>query len=234
MKKPFLLTILALTATACLQNRTSGPKRNPYGLDIINTMEAYRESVAENPDNRLVDLETAIPGIRLDIRYATENNFTGTAIYTSPRAFLRKPAADSLLKVQQDLNREGLGLVIYDAYRPYAGTLYFYEVYPDTVFVAVPSRGSVHNRGCAVDLALIDLATGEYLTMPTEFDSFTEQAAASYPDLLPEATANRQKLQQVMTRHGFDIYEGEWWHFNFGDRKQYRLLDIAFEELDPE
>ncbi len=115
----------------------------------------------------LVDLQKYIPGVVLDIRYADTNNFTGTKIYTQPRAFLRKPAADSLLKIQQILAEKGLGLKIYDAYRPYAATLYFYEVYPDTTFVAAPWKGSIHNRGCAVDLSIINLESGSELKMPT-------------------------------------------------------------------
>lgn len=232
MKKLLVSLLICLAAPLWAQDEAASSKRNPYGLDIVNTAEAYRKAVLSNPDNRLVNLEKFIPGIRIDIRYATENNFTKTRIYTSPKAYLRKPAAEALKKVQKDLKKEGLGIVIYDAYRPYAATLYFYEVYKDTVFVASPRTGSIHNRGCAVDLGLIDLKTGRYIEMPTEFDSFTKEAAAYYPDLSPAQIANRKKLQQVMVRHGFDIYEDEWWHFNYGDREKYKLMDIPFEELD--
>ena len=225
-----LLLVVSLFFTGCGSN--ADKEKNPYGLDIINTTEAYLNSVAEDSSNLMVDLEKLIPGIKLDIRYADTNNFTHTKIYTSPRAFLRKAAADSLLKIQQILAKEGIGVKVYDAYRPYSATLYFYEVYHDTTFVAAPWKGSIHNRGCAVDLALINLATGEDLAMPTPFDDFTEKASLNYNDLDSAVLANRSKLLDIMTSHGFTSYEFEWWHFNLKGRDKYKLLDIPFEQLE--
>ncbi|MFA6334733.1 MAG: M15 family metallopeptidase [Bacteroidales bacterium] len=229
-----ILFILLLSAPlligGCGNQKSSDPK-NPYGLYIINTTEAYQKSIVEDENNRLVDLQKYIPGIVLDIRYADTNNFTHTKIYSLPMAFLRKPAADSLLKIQKFLARQGLGLKIYDAYRPYSGTLYFYEVYPDTTFVAAPWKGSIHNRGCAVDLTLINLSTGEELEMPTLFDDFSEKASQNYIDLDSLKLANRATLLKIMTENGFTIYEHEWWHYNLKDRDKYKLMDISFEEL---
>lgn len=232
--KSIILSIFvaaSLLASGCgiYKNASNG---NPYGLDIINTSDAYRKSVMEDSDNTLVDLEKYIPGIVLDIRYADTNNFTHTKIYTLPKAFLRKPAADSLLKIQKILSGQGLGIKIFDAYRPYSGTLYFYKVYPDTTFVAAPWKGSIHNRGCAVDLTLIRLATGEELEMPTTFDSFSEKASQNYNDLDSAQLANRATLVKVMTENGFSIYEAEWWHYNLKERGKYKLMDISFEELN--
>ena len=206
-------------------------KRNPYNLPIIDNVESYNALVREKRENRLVDLEKYIPGIRLDIRYATPNNFTGTQVYTMPKAYLVKEAAKALRKAQRELRKEGLGFVIYDAYRPYAATFYFREVYHDTTFVASPTTGSIHNRGCAVDLALVHIKTGENLVMPTEFDNFTEKASADYPDITAEQLANREKLRGVMEKHGFIINSDEWWHYNLKDNKRFPLLDISFEEL---
>jgi len=226
-----LLLAASLNIVGCGNQKNSDPK-NPYGLDIINTSEAYLKSVKEDENNRLIDLENYIPGIVLDIRYADTNNFTHTKIYTLPKAFLRKPAADSLLKIQKLLAQQGFGLKIYDAYRPYAGTLYFYKVYPDTTFVAAPWKGSVHNRGCAVDLTLINLATGEDLQMPTPFDDFSKMASQNYMDLDSAKLANRATLLKVMTENGFTLYEHEWWHFNLKDRDKYKLMDVSFEDLN--
>jgi D-alanyl-D-alanine dipeptidase len=108
----------------------------------------------------------------------------------------------------------------------------FYEVYPDTNFVAAPWKGSVHNRGCAVDLTLVILQTGKQLEMPTPFDDFTEKAAHSYMNLPDQVLKNRQILKDIMTKHGFLIYEAEWWHYDFKDWKSYKLMDISFEELN--
>lgn len=206
-------------------------KRNPYKLPIIDNIEDYREYVGKHKDNELIDLEEYIPGIKLDIKYATSDNFTGTRVYTMQKAYLVKEAAKALKKAQRELSKEGLGFVIYDAYRPYAATFYFREVYHDTTFVASPTTGSIHNRGCAVDLALIDIKTGKYLVMPTEFDNFTEKAAADYPDLTEEQIANREKLRSIMEKHGFKINSDEWWHYNLKDNKRFPLMDISFEEL---
>lgn len=207
-------------------------KHNPYNLQIINTIDEYRKWIEQSPQNTLINIEEYIPNIKLDIRYATENNFTKTQVYTQPKAYLIQPAAEALKKAQEELNKEGLGFVIYDAYRPYAATLYFKEVYHDTTFVASPRTGSIHNRGCAVDLALIDIKTGKYLKMPTEFDSFTEKAASGYMKLTPKQLRNREKLKNIMIQYGFSINADEWWHYNLKDSQKYPLIDISFEELD--
>ncbi len=235
-KRPFL-TLLSLAFAAitviCGCNRSvATDPANPYGLDIINTLEAYNASVAEDSCNLMIDLEKHIPGIVLDIKYAGTDNFTGKQIYTKPKAFMRRAAADSLLKIQELLAKEGLGIKVLDAYRPYAGTLYFYEVYPDTTFVAAPWKGSIHNRGVAIDLTLINLETGEELEMPTPFDEFSERAALTYQDLDPVVIENRRKLHDIMTQNGFTAYTHEWWHYNLKERSKYKLMDISFEDLE--
>lgn len=205
--------------------------QNKYGLKVTNLRE-YLQAVTINPDNELVDLEKTIPGIVLDIRYATENNFTGEKIYTLAKAYARKPVSDALKRIHADLKLKGLGIKIFDAYRPYRATVKFYEVYRDTTYVASPYRGSRHNRGCALDLTLIDLATGEELKMPTGYDSFTKAAWPSTPVADPLIKKNRQTLINAMQKHGFRVNSSEWWHFDFIGWKKYDVLDIEFEELE--
>lgn len=224
------LLLICFTMYAGGSDSLNTPK-NPYNLEIISTAQQYKEYLKNHPDEKLVNLEEYIPNIKLDIRYATTNNFTKTKIYSQPVAYLVEPAAKALKSAQKELNKEGLGFVIYDAYRPYACTLYFMEVYPDTTFVASPRTGSIHNRGCAVDLALVNLHTGEYLTMPTEFDSFTPAAAIDYQDLSPQQIANRKKLIDIMVKHGFSTYSWEWWHFNLKESKNFKLKDLSLESL---
>jgi len=232
MKRFYIILGLALLLfTACSSNKGE-VKENPYKLEIIATTDAYLESVKQDSTNILIDLEKYIPGIVLDIRYADTNNFTKSKIYTLPKAYLRKPAADSLLKIQKILAGKGLGLKVYDAYRPYAATLYFYKVYPDTTFVAAPWKGSIHNRGCAVDLSIIDLKTGTELKMPTTFDSFTDQASHNCMEIDSTAMANRSLLKEVMLSHGFTLYDAEWWHYNLKQRDNYKLMNLSFEELE--
>ncbi len=212
-------------------NSTNGNSNNPYGLNLIDKIESYKQSISKNADMELIDLEKLIPGIKLDIRYATKNNFTGEIIYTIAKAFARKPVALALKKVQDSLAFHNLGLRIYDAYRPYSATLKFYEVYPDTNFVANPKYGSRHNRGCAIDLTLIDLNTNQEIPMPSEFDDFSEKAHPDYMDLTPEVIENRTFLFNIMSHFGFTHYPTEWWHFDFSGWENYPLMDLSFEEL---
>ena len=220
-----LVIILLLFIVSCSHNW------NKYNLDIVSDMSVYEETVVLNPDNRLVDLEKVIPNIILDIRYATKNNFTNEIIYKSPKAFIREPVSRALIKIQEELNKKGLGLKIFDAYRPYAATVKFYEVYPDTNFVAAPWRGSVHNRGCAVDLTIVDLKTEKEFEMPTLFDDFSEKASHNYIDLPNHILYNRQFLLGVMTKYGFERYVSEWWHYSFKGWDKYDLMDLPIEEL---
>ena len=226
------MMVILTFITACSES-VSGccEYSNPYNLEIVYCIDTYNKQVATNPDLALVDLEKLIPGIGMDIRYATANNFTGTVIYTAPKAFVRKPLAVALIKVQDSLSRLGLGLKIYDAYRPYSATVKFFEVYPDTNFVANPRYGSRHNRGGAVDLSLISLSTGKEVQMPTEYDDFTEKAHPDYMDLPAGAIANRELLFGVMQHFGFAHFPTEWWHFDFEGWNKFPLMDLKFEEL---
>ncbi|HMG93150.1 MAG TPA: M15 family metallopeptidase [Chryseolinea sp.] len=205
--------------------------QSKYGLKAT-TINEYLQSVKANPDKELIDLKTFVPGLALDIRYATTNNFTGEKIYNLARAYSRKPVAIALKKIQADLKLQGLGIKIFDAYRPYKATVRFYEVYRDTTYVASPYRGSRHNRGCALDLTVIDLKTGDELKMPTGFDSFKKEAWPSTPVSDPEARKNRALLIAAMEKHGFKVNSSEWWHFDFVGWQKFEVLDIDFEELE--
>ena len=206
-------------------------KANPYRLNIVSTMQEYRESCRKNRDNQLSDLQESIPGIRLDIRYATADNFTKKPVYTSAHAFLRLPAASALAGVQKELEASGLGLKVFDAYRPYAATLLFWDLIRDTLFVASPAKGSRHNRGCAVDVTLVDLKTGSELEMPTPYDEFSGAAAAGFQGATDRARANRELLIDMMARHGFRVMDSEWWHYDYQGWDQFGLMDVTFEEL---
>lgn len=200
-------------------------------LQVINRMKDYQASIIINPDNRLVEIKKHIPNIKLDIRYATKNNFVGQAVYKQSRAFARLPVVHALQEVQKELNQSGLGLKIFDAYRPYAVTVKFYELAANKDFVADPKQGSRHNRGCAVDLTLINLKTGEELPMPTSYDSFAPEAAPDFKDLPGNIKRNRDTLRSIMERYGFSVLYNEWWHFDFNGWKNYDLMDIPFDQL---
>jgi len=206
-------------------------KGNPYGLQVINSYKDYQESYAKNPQNELIEIKKEIPNIKLDIKYATKNNFMNQVMYKEARAFARKPVVAQLKKIQLVLNKKGYGLKIFDAYRPYAITLAFYQKALNKNFVANPKKGSKHNRGCAVDLTLIDLKTGKELQMPTPYDSFAEQASPSYSNLPPQVIKNRTLLITTMQAYGFRVIKNEWWHFDFIGWKNYALMDVPFESL---
>jgi len=181
----------------------------------------------------LVELTKLDPTIRLDIRYATKNNFLGKAVYKQRRAFLQRPAAEALVRVNQTLRKQGYGLVVFDGYRPWAVTKVFWDVTPadKKIFVADPSKGSRHNRGCAVDLSLFDLKTGELVKMPSEYDEMTERAHINYECATAEAKRLRELLRAAMSAEGFAVYEPEWWHYDYKDWKEYPIMNIKFSEI---
>ncbi len=222
-----LITILSILA---LVNNTFAQDFAKI-LNISKTQAYYRE-VKSDPNKRLVEIKKYIPGIALDIRYATTNNFTHHQMYPQAKAFARLPVVLALQQVEVELAKKGLGLKIYDAYRPYSVTVKFYQLVSDTNFVADPRKGSKHNRGCAIDLSLIDLKTLKELDMPTGFDSFSKKAAAAYSDLPKNEITNRDLLKQVMEAHGFKQLKTEWWHFDFNGWKNYELLDVPFSQIN--
>lgn len=181
----------------------------------------------------LVELTKLSKTIKLDIRYATANNFVGRPVYTEARAFLQRPAAEALLRVHKQLKKKGLGLVIFDGYRPWAVTKLFWEVVPEDKrkFVANPERGSKHNRGCAVDLSIYDLKSGSLIEMPSGFDEFTERASPDYTGGTEKERADRDMLRHLMEAEGFTVNANEWWHFDYKDWEKYAIYDIAFSEI---
>ena len=232
--KPFLIIFSLLFGVIGANAQKSGHfLAPPYSgrTPLVQDPMVYKNLIRKDSNQALINLEGYIPHIKLDIRYATRNNFMHARMYPLAKAYLRKPAAMALKKVSQDLEKMGIGLLIYDAYRPYAITIKFYEMVGDSNFVASPRTGSRHNRGCAIDLGLYDLKTGTPLEMPTSFDSFTKQASANYPDLPPLALKDRALLAEIMTRYDFHVMGTEWWHFDYKDWAKYPVLDISFEKL---
>ena len=205
--------------------------QSKYGISAMRMTE-YKKRIAANPENELINLTKFIPDLAIEIRYATTNNFTGKKIYNLARAYARKPVAESLKKIQADLKKQGLALKIFDGYRPYSATVMFYETYHDTTYVASPYKGSRHNRGCALDLTIIELKTGKELPMPTEFDSFKKEAWPTTAVADPVIRKNRKTLIDAMEKHGFKVNASEWWHFDFVGWQKFAVLDIDFEELE--
>lgn len=230
MHKRFAHLLGALLLLAACATTITIPK-NEYGLQVVDSIELYQQIVARNPTHRLVDLREAVEGARFEIRYATANNFMNRVLYPVSGAWLRAPAAAALAGVQQDLAAEGVGLKVFDGYRPYSVTRMMWEPYKDPDYVADPAKGSRHNRGAAVDLTLVDLESGEELEMPTSYDDFTPRAHHDFEDLSPAALQNRALLRSVMERHGFEALRSEWWHYDFAGWEEFDLMDVGLEEL---
>ncbi len=181
----------------------------------------------------LVEIIKLDPTIKLDIRYATKNNFLGRGVYKEARAFLQRPAAEALVRVNQNLRKQGYGLVIFDGYRPWSVTKIFWDATPEDrkLFVADPSKGSRHNRGCAVDLSMFELKTGKRAQMPSEYDEFTERAHINYDCAPAESKRLREMLRRAMEAEGFAVYEPEWWHYDYRDWKEYPIMNVKFSEI---
>lgn len=206
----------------------------PPAAEVVNITPTPSPTPAkDDKKSGLVEIVKLDDTIKLDIRYATTNNFVGKTIYKEARAFLQRPAADALVRIHQDLKKQNLGLVIFDGYRPLSATKLFWEVTPAAKkkFVANPKNGSRHNRGCAVDLSLFDVKTGENLDMPTDFDDFTERAAIDFAGAPERQKKNREILRRAMESDGFQVYAAEWWHYDFQNCPENRILDIPFSEI---
>jgi D-alanyl-D-alanine dipeptidase len=178
----------------------------------------------------LVDIKEVNPHIMVDMKYASEDNFTKKKLYDSNTCFLRKSVAVKLDAVQKRLEGMNLGLKVWDCYRPLAVQRIFWTILPDERYVANPKNGSRHNRASAVDVTLVD-SQGKELQMPTGFDDFSPRADHRYHDLPGQAIRNRELLKGVMEKGGFIPLPEEWWHYDDEKWMQFDLIDVPFQDL---
>ena len=211
----------------------AGVKADP---DRLRTRALAASPPAEPTPRRaldLVDLTSVDPAIRLDVRYATSNNFMGIVLYERPAAYLQRPAAEALGRAQRALAAKGYGLLVHDAYRPWFVTWMFWEATPPEhrIFVADPAKGSRHNRGAAVDLTLYDLRTGRAVEMPGRYDELSRRSSPDYPGGTSLQRWRRDLLRREMERQGFTVYPEEWWHFDYKDWRDWGIGNQTFAEL---
>ncbi len=221
-RRHLIAALVAAPLTSCRDAAPPKPKVKP------------NPNQAPDHPSGLVELIKLDPTIRLDIRYATTNNFTGQQLYNQARAFLVRPAADALGRAHRAAQDQGFGLTIYDAYRPWRVTKALWDATPPGPkrnYVANPKRGSKHNRGCAVDLTLHRLADGKRVDMPSGYDEFTLRAHRNFTGASAEALKHRDLLERVMEAEGFRGVSNEWWHFDFAGWQDYPVLDVPFEAL---
>ena len=214
---------------------TSAAQDSAYARPpVTGKWKQYKKQVRGDPDKTMVELKTLMPALLYDLRYASTNNFMQRLMYpeNTTVTFMRFPAASALAGVQKELNEKGLGLKIFDAYRPFSVTVKFWELVKDERYVANPAKGSGHNRGIAVDLTIINLKTGEELDMGTGFDNFSDTAHQAFTNLPEEVLQNRGLLKTTMEKHGFKALDTEWWHFFLANGNRFELLDIDFKKLE--
>jgi D-alanyl-D-alanine dipeptidase len=179
----------------------------------------------------LIKLDTTI---HLDIRYATSNNLAGRPVYKEARAFLQRPAAEALVKVNTELKSLGYGLLVFDGYRPWSVTKLFWDLTSEEnkKFVADPKKGSRHNRGCAADLSLYDLATGKEIEMTGVYDEMSERSYPDYKGGTEQQRKMRDLLRSKMEANGFTVYLYEWWHYDFNGWEHYHIGNVPFSKIN--
>jgi len=182
------------------------------------------------PYNLVEVTSETIPGIVIELPYATTDNSFERQFYPENRCYLLQPTAEKLAKVQAELQAQGMGIKIWDGYRPLEVQRQLWKVMPDPQYVADPAKGSRHNRGCAVDITLVD-SQGQELEMPTGYDDFSPAASATYLKVSETAANNRKLLFQVMHKHGFRVLDSEWWHFDSDGWEEHPVLDVQMDEL---
>lgn len=234
----------AVAANVLFKRRQIGPDEGAQQLHIqplrpVN--ELIKEALQSQPPKEtgdfrptdLVELTKLDPTIKLDIRYATTNNLFGTIFYSQARAFMQRPAAEAVARANRKLHAQGYGLLVHDAYRPWYVTKVFWDATPDDkkIFVADPSQGSRHNRGAAVDITLYDLKTGNPVEMVSTYDETTDRAYPDYPGGTSLQRWHRKLLRDAMESEGFKVFEFEWWHFDYGDWRKYRIGNLRFEDI---
>lgn len=201
-------------------------------IKVVKKTKIYSQLIKEDSNYLMIELKDLIPGIQYELHYATPNNFTQKQLYKNKDVtFLRLPAAKALRNVHHELQRFGYALKIYDAYRPYSVTKRMWDLVKDERYVANPLKGSGHNRGLAVDLTIVDVATGKELAMGTSFDNFTDTAHHSFTGLPAAVLKNRALLRTLMEKYGFRALSTEWWHYSWPNDRNYDVLDLDFNTL---
>lgn len=225
-----LLFLISFTTLNKLAAQKS--KLNKYGLFVIKDIRTLNASTKIDSEKKMNDIKKLIPNIIFDLRYATVNNFMKKKLYPEiTTTYARYAAVKALQEVQIELNKQDLGLKIFDAYRPYSITENMWEPIKDERYVANPQNGSGHNRGIAIDLTIINLKTQQELLMGTGYDNFSDTAHQTFSALPTDVLNNRKKLKSLMEKNGFKALETEWWHYSLPNSKDYEILDLSFKKM---
>lgn len=209
-------TLKATEPTQPRPTQTDPPVTQPSQPQA--TQPSETQPAPEPEDTDFVRISDYIPDVRVELAYATADNFTGTQIYEFTDAFLRYGTVKKLAAVAQTLRQSGYGILVWDGYRPVYAQQMLWDICPNPTYVSKPGTGTqAHCRGTAVDISLYDLQTGEKLEMPSGFDEFSALGDRDYSDCTQSARKNAELLEDVMVQCGFKPYSGEWWHFSDND-----------------
>jgi D-alanyl-D-alanine dipeptidase len=224
---------IATVYCALIVSMAWAQEKQTIGLKPIKDKISFYNMVERDSLQAMIELKSLIPTVQYELRYASKNNFTGQRLYpkNTHTTYLRRKPAMALAKVAEELRGKGLGIKIWDAYRPYRTTVRFWELIHDERFVANPSKGSGHNRGTSVDLTLVDLKSGKELEMPTPFDDFSPAAFHGALNIDEFRIKNRALLKSTMEKYGFVPLETEWWHYSWQGASAYDVLDLSFKVL---
>lgn len=208
------------------------PKVVPQKPLVVSSVSEIRKHIRLDSNQAIIPLKNLLPNLITNWKYASYDNFTQKILYKAPEAYLRKEPALALEKVNKELNTIGLGILLFDAYRPYRVTKKMWSIVPDERYAANPAKGSGHNRGAAVDLTLYDLKSGNILDMGTGFDHFSDTAHHDFTALPELVLKNRLLLKQTMMKNGFISLSTEWWHYSWPDAaKRFPLMDLSFTAM---
>jgi len=224
---------IATVYCALIVSMAWAQEKKTIGFKPIKDKISFYNMVERDSLQAMIELKSLIPTVQYELRYASKNNFTGQRLYpkNTHTTYLRRKPAMALAKVAEELRGKGLGIKIWDAYRPYRTTVLFWELIHDERFVANPSKGSGHNRGTSVDLTLVDLKSGKELEMPTPFDDFSPAAFHGALNIDDFRIRNRALLKSTMEKYGFVPLETEWWHYSWQGASAYDVLDLSFKVL---
>jgi len=224
---------IATVYCALIVSMAWAQEKKTIGFKPIKDKISFYNMVERDSLQAMIELKSLIPTVQYELRYASKNNFTGQRLYpkNTHTTYMRRKPAMALAKVAEELTGKGLGIKIWDAYRPFRTTVRFWELIHDERFVANPSKGSGHNRGTSVDLTLVDLKSGKELEMPTPFDDFSPAAFHGALNIDDFRIKNRALLKSTMEKYGFVPLETEWWHYSWQGASAYDVLDLSFKVL---
>jgi zinc D-Ala-D-Ala dipeptidase len=194
----------------------------------IEIIENKLEDLPKPNDSTFVNIKKISKNFVFDMKYATKDNFLKAKVYDCAECVLRYKTIKALIIASDTLRKIGYKIKFFDCYRPHDVQVKMWKIVPNAKYVANPAKGSIHNRGCAVDLTLVTLK-GKELDMGTKFDFFGEQASQNYTNLAPNILKNRQLLKSIMKYANFDPIESEWWHYNLVDGRNESVSNFKWK-----